>query len=98
MAADKHPPNIVRLRGRYDSEAGQYTTNTVDGIPLHHARMYYVQSRPSGKLRIVNIISYMDGRRAIRVVGARAAYSARGVFLIPCADDGFGNLIPARHT
>ncbi len=31
--------------------------------------------------------------------GEAGSYSeTRGVFCIPCADDGFGNLIPARHT
>lgn len=97
MAADKYPPPVVVVHGRYDSEAGYYTQALGD-VPHYHARMYYIKSRQSGRLRIVNIISYMDGRRAIRVAGSRQAYGMRGVFCISCADDGFGNLIPARHT
>lgn len=94
MAANKRLPPVVVTRGRYDSEAGHYT-QTLGDVPHYHARMYYTKSRQSGTLRIVNLITYMDGRRAVRVVGRRGA---RGEFLIPCADDGFGNLIPARHT
>ena len=93
----KHPSSALVVRGTYDGEAGYYSETRGDA-PHYHSRMYYIKSRQSGRLRIVNIISYMDGRRAIRVAGSRQAYGMRGVFCIPCADDGFGNLIPARHT
>jgi len=82
------------MRGRYEGEAGQYT-HTMDGLPYFHARMYYVRSRLNGRLRIVNVMSFVDGRRAIRAAGMS---TKRGVFCIPYADDGFGNLIPVRHT
>jgi len=97
MATSKHPPPVVVMRGRYEGEAGQYT-HTMDGLPYFYARMYYVQSRPTGRMRIVNVISFVDGRRALRVAGSRQAYGMRGVFCIPCADDGFGNLILAPRT
>lgn len=84
---------LVRVTSRYDSDAGHYS-ETREGRLYYHARMYYIRSRQAGTLRIVNLISYADGRRAVRVAGRRGS---RGEFFIPCADDGFGNLIAARQ-